>query len=76
MQANIKTGTDVLVVQPNSEILPGKIIRRLPGEDTKCSVYLFTEDGPKIVKAEYDENGKKLNTFHFPSGFASQAAGR
>lgn len=77
MNANqLRQGQDVLCVQSTNETWPGKLIRSTNPNGEAWNIFLFTDNGPKVVKEIEYSAIPKLNTFHLPNqAEQSHAAG-
>lgn len=61
--AQLRPGQDVLYVQSNNEVTPGKLIQQSP-ESEGWNVILFTKDGVRNVKNILYNDNQTPNTFH------------
>lgn len=63
----LKQGQDVLYVQSGNEVVPGKLIRSTNQHGEAWNIFLFTDNGPKVVKEIEYNSALKPNTFHLPN---------
>lgn len=70
----LRPGQDVLYVQSNNQVLPGKLIRETDGN--RWNIFLFTDGGSQVLKEiQYNEQPTS-NTFHLQEEAGhSRAAG-
>lgn len=74
MNQQLRPGQDVLFVQSNNDVVPGKLIRETGGN--RWNIFLFTDAGSQVLREiQYNEEAKG-NTFHLQEETGhSKAAG-